>query len=370
MRTSPRLIAASLLSAGIVGLGYFAWSREARIDDLVERERMELERSRPITADSRRAAELLDGLDTLLADCQGKEDALGAPWAWHPAFDNGLRTALEPLAPFFDEADVVLGSPAVTHSLAGGLRLDRYTSMMWSRSRTNLLCAKAILEARDGHTEEAVRRLEQALDLARVDFDPSGFELVLNSMSNRIVLEAVRCVLAEKRTDPVVIERLLAPRLTAIASSTDLSECLRGDALATFSADWERSDQRPDPVEVCMARGAAADRLVSLRSGSLVIPSAKATWPHAVADLDAFFAELVARDAGMQRRRFALALAALTAAAIRSRGEDWAASLASMDDLQSDDGTGAFSWIVEDGEARLMALTAPESGTIEAWTLR
>lgn len=357
------MLAATAAALGVAG--WMGWSHEARIDAAVERATAQLDASRPISAESKRAAELLDELDARIAECAGSDDTIAPPWTWHPAFDAGLRSRLAPLGPFLDAAAEVHGSDAVAHVLEHGHRLDRRTSLLWSRERTNVLCAQAIVDARDGRSEAAAERIAQALELARADFEPTGWELGMNSISSRIVFDGLRCMLLEGRVDPAILDARLASVFESAARSPSLDECLRGDALATLAADWERSEWRPGPVERWNLRGAAAERLESIGDGTFAASVAAPKVSVEVYDLEPMLTAFTARTASAAARRLDLARTVVRIAALRARHGAWPASI----DAGSDPSAG-YGWIVDRDEARLMARIEDEPERFEVWSLR
>jgi len=101
----------------LASAGAMLWLHEAHIERVVAREELALDAAHPVTEDSRRVERAIDDLHALV------------------------------LSPSFER---VLESEA---------RLESTPSLLWGRRRTNLLCARAVVDARDGRSEEAARRL-------------------------------------------------------------------------------------------------------------------------------------------------------------------------------------------------------------------
>ena len=179
-----RLLVRTLwLGGGLVLLasaGAALWLHEARIARVVDREMKAIDAARPVTEDSRRVERAIDDLHALIRVC-GSEDANhGATWKWAIGFDAAPRDELDWNAPFFAEVDALVLSPSFERVLESDARLESTPSLLWGRRRTNLLCARAVVDARDGRSEEGARRLAQALDVGRAHFGAGGVSAILH----------------------------------------------------------------------------------------------------------------------------------------------------------------------------------------------
>ena len=364
MSASIRCVAVTIAVGAVAGLGILAWRHETWIDATVERAERELASSRSGSANARAACDLLVGLDALAADCFGDQDSIGAPWTWQPAFDSGLRRQLSTFDPYFAAIDAVCASPVVRCALERRERIDHPTSLLWSRARTNVLCAKAVLAARDGDDEEAASRLGQALDLIRLDFDPDRCEMLIQVALNDIALRGVRAASAESRADATYWESRLASRIALGSHPASVIECMLGETLWLLSVDdWDALAPDAGPIERWKIRDAAARALEALHDGTWTPGFGGGPWLDtlpALADVEA-----------VQRRRFGQARMALSLASKRPDGA-WPSRLEGLanGNTLDDEDAASISWVVDGDEASLLVCVDEERGTVESWPLR
>lgn len=363
MRTSPWLALVGLFAVGAGGLGLHVWSHEARIEDVVERETRALDAARPVTEDSRRVGAALARLDSLLEACEAPGENPGVPGKWGPASDRSLRAEVAWHANFYAEVDTLVADPAFERVLASGARLDRRTPLSWTRSRTNILCARAVVDARDGDGDEAARRLAQALDLSHVEFGPSAMDAMIVAAVDGIVLDALGRMLATGLVDPEPLCAILSPRLERSVDPRRFAASLRGEAVEWLAAG-HRANTLSERLEFWQIRRRALLRLDMLDAGAGAVPDLmqpELCATSVVSDVE--------RTSGL---RMAHARIALAAAAHHGEFGVWPAhveDVARSAGITPDD-AAACTWFVADSEARLLVATGPHEKHVVDWTLR
>jgi hypothetical protein len=175
----------------------------------------------------------LDALDGELDALASARDGIGAPWMWTAAHRAELQDLVATVQPVLDEV--------VEHVRErGGRPLPETPKLMWSRHRTNLFCAAAIVSSTD---EERLRHLEDALEAAQCVDDGSMIGWLVEECDFFIVADAaLRISLSSQQS----CDRLTADLVPRFASfMTTRSEALH---LARFAADgvdedWIRDDE-------------------------------------------------------------------------------------------------------------------------------
>lgn len=363
MRTSPWLALAGLFAVGAGGLGLHVWRHEARIQGVLERETRAMDAARPVTEDSRRVGAALAGLDALLEACDAPGENPGVPGQWGPASDQRLRAEVAWRANFYAEVDALVADPAFERVLASGARLERRTSLSWARSRTNLLCARALIDARDGDGAEAARRLAQALDLSHVEFGPSAMDAMIVAAVDGITLDALGRMLSTGLVDPEPLCALISPRLERAVDPRRFAASLRGEAVEWLAAA-HRANTLFEWLEFSGIRQRALQRLDELDAGAASVPDILCPDLCATA-----ISSDVERTSG---RRMAHARIALAAAAHHGEFGVWPAHVEAVARSAgiAPDEAAACTWFVADSEARLLVATGPHEQHVVDWTLR
>ncbi|MCY2960010.1 MAG: hypothetical protein NTY35_07570 [Planctomycetota bacterium] len=363
MRTSPALVIVALVAAGVGGLGLYAWSHEARIEDVVERETRALDAARPVTEDSRRVGAALARVDALLESCDASDENPGVPGKWGPGSDYSLRAEVAWYANFYAEVDELVADPAFGRVLESGARLEKRTSLMWTRSRTNLLCARALIDARDGDGAEAARRLAQALDLSHVEFGPSALDAMIVAAVDGIVLDALGRMLATGTVDLDPLRALLAPRLERAVDPRRFAASLRGEAVEWLVAG-HRANTLSERLEFWQIGQRALQRLDELDAGASSVPDI--LFPGLLATA---MTSDVERTSGL---RMAHARIALAAVAHHGEFGVWPTRLEDMARSAGvgPDGAAACTWFVANDETHLFVATGPHPKHVVDWTLR
>jgi len=363
MRTSPWFVLFSLFAIGVGGLALHAWSDEARVEGVVEREMRALDAARPVTEDSRRVGAALARLDALLEACDASDENPGVPGKWGPGSDHGLRAEVVWHANFYAEVDALVADPAFARVLESGARLDQRTSLAWTRSRTNLLCARALIDARDGDGAEAARRLAQALDLSHVEFGPSAMDAMIVAAADLVALDALQRVLAMGTVDPAPLYAILSPRLERAVDRGRFAASLRAEAVEWLTAT-RSANTISEWVEFWRIRRRALQRLDELDAGVVSLPDILAP------DLMATSVQSdVERTSGL---RMAHARIALAATAHHREFGVWPAHAEDVARTAgvTPDRAAACTLFVADSEARLLVATGPHPKHVVDWTLR
>lgn len=345
-----------LASAGVA-----LWLHEARIARVVERELSTLDAARPVTADSRNVERAIDDLHALLEVCGSSDENHGAPWKWSVGFEAALREELSWNAPFFTEVDALVADPAFERVLESGARLESTPSLMWGRTTTNLLCARAVIDARDGRSDDAARRLAQALDITRAQFGPDAISAMISSSLDAIVLDACRLVLASRHTAGGDLARELLPRVSYERARELYLQSMRGEAVFCLIPGYGSVSPEEWP-ERWQLRNGALDRLAALEAGMS---------PHV--DLSVPNVHFAVADVGAQSEgRFTVAEVALRAAAYLDEHGAWPTSLADIvtPEIEERVCAAGITWSIHGDEARLIATLEPNTNYLGDWTLR
>lgn len=345
----------------IASAGAALWLHESHIAQVADRESIALHSARPITPDSQRVEAALVDLHALLEVCGSDYDTYGAPWKWTLEFDAALRNELDWSAPFFAEIDALVADPAFQRVLRDGARLPEGPSRFRARIYTNLLCARAVVDARDGRSEDSARRLAQALDLTHVQFGPFSASDMIVTATDVIVLQACRSILATSDVDPSVVGRELIPRLERARETDRFVQCSRGDAVGWLKAEYADADLGEWSFRWRLRRN-ALDRLEGRTSDdSSLIPVVATLFPSRA-------------PSACQENAFRMTVAevALEVSAHKREHGAWPTRLAEVLDADAEARANAagVSWTIHGDEAHLLAAATSKSNGLAEWTLR
>jgi hypothetical protein len=225
----PLLLAAV---AVVLGTCAFLFVGERRVDARMSR------LVKPIDS-SAQVSEILHsrlvGIDAYLDQRARARDAFGAPGMWTPDRRTELEQGLASLGTFFEQVDDLLSDPSCRHVLEKGtIAAVDAPRLGLSRHRTNVLCAKALVEFdRPDGSRSAAKRLGQALDMIRLGDDGRLFGYAVSNAEECIVLQALQKILLRPDGDVAAINEVLGDRLDRIARDNRAETALSRD-LADF----------------------------------------------------------------------------------------------------------------------------------------
>jgi len=170
----------------------------------------------------------VDAIDRWVRDNTTKDDPFGPPWLKSAEDVVDLPQRLDRMGDFFGQVDALTESEGCRKILERGVYLDMPTRrLMFSRTRTNLLCARAWVDQRvAGDSAAAVRRLGQALDLARLGDDGRAIGLLIDVTNEQIVLFATQETLRDPRCDKALLHEQLDARLARMHDPDRLRRAL------------------------------------------------------------------------------------------------------------------------------------------------
>lgn len=220
-----------LATVAALGAGAFAAyaSLENRIETRLEALRAstpDLESTR--SPESRELSARLDAIDRWVRENTTLDDHFASPWLLAAEDVVDLPGRLDRMGPFLERVDVLTSSDACRRSLDRGEYLEMPTRrLMFARTRTNLLCARAWVDQRvAGDAPAAARRLGQALDLARLGDDGRAIGLLIDIASEQIVLSTIQEILLDPRCDAKVLHEELDARLARMRDPVRLRRTL------------------------------------------------------------------------------------------------------------------------------------------------
>jgi len=345
----------------VASAGAALWLHEAHIARVADRESIALQTARPITRDSQRVDAALADLHALLEVCGADYDTYGAPWKWTLELDATLRNELDWSAPFFAEVDALVADPAFQRVLRDDARLPKGPSLFRARIFTNMLCARAVVDARDGRSEDSARRLGQALDLTHVQFGPFSASDMIVTATDTIVLQACRSILSDSGVDASVVGRELLPRLERAREFDRFVQCSRGDAVGWLKAEYADADLGEWSFR-WQVRREALDRLEGRQVGDTSLIPLVCT-------------VLAPRNWSAYKEnelRMTVAEVALEVSAHKREHGAWPTRLADVLDPESAARATAagVSWSIHGDEAHLLAAGTTNSSGLAQWTLR
>jgi hypothetical protein len=118
---------------------------------------------------------------------------------WLPEHDRRLVTEMALLQTYFDGLDEVLDRPACRQAIDEHRSLGkRQPDLGWLETQVRVLCGRALVEARRGDLEEAMRRIEQSRAVVLLLDDDSGEP---RKTLDLVADEALRAIAREKTLD-------------------------------------------------------------------------------------------------------------------------------------------------------------------------
>ncbi len=154
---------------------------------------------------------------------------------WMPDRRAELAQGLASLGTLFEQVDELLSDPACQDVLStGAIAAVDAPRLGLSRHRTNVLCAKALVELDGpGGSHAGAKRLGQALDMIRLGDDGRLFGCVVSNAEECIVLQALQRMLLCPDGDVSAMNAVLGGRLDRIARDHRAETALSCD-LADF----------------------------------------------------------------------------------------------------------------------------------------
>jgi hypothetical protein len=198
---------------------------------------------------------------------------------------------------------------------------------------------------------------------------------MLSASMEAIVLDALQNLVTVEHADAAVLAAELDPVLRRITEPARVADALRFDTLAfvvrarpwsegsdKLLTGWDTLTRAPSWFEELHGC-----ELVATRDG---LPHPDSI--HVRSETDVRVLQRSSADTFvLQCRRAQLARLALRAAASRAEHGSWPDSLAALapDVLATPAHQGAFAYVIEGREARLLADVGPRNGPSEVWTL-
>lgn len=360
----------------VLGAMLVAWRSTDRLADDVRREMAILDAARPVTPDSRTAARLLADLSAQLEACAPPDAQTGAPWKWDPALDVPLRAEIGDLQPWFDAADACAAHPAIQRVLAQRGWTQMHDSLEATRNRSNVLCARAVLDARDGRDADSGRRIGQAIDLTSVGSSRGMVGMMIGVLAQFTALDALRHVV-DAKADVRVLLATLDPALARCSDASVLVDAVRADTLDRLTGSRaDLLDPRSWPLAFDVrrqARGWVADlraiEAAALRDGA---PEPMVVESKSLFDVRRHQQGMIAMFV-KHARRAELARLALRVAAFHDEHSRWPASLDAIgiDDVVAPANAGSYAYTIDpDGGVTLFADVGSDSAGLGVWKLR